>query len=141
MIIDKENKLADAQALTATAASENYIDASVARDIGKGEPLALVVSVTTELDSAGDTATLDIKVEADSVTNFASPTTLVQSAQIAEASCVAGAQFVLPIPPEMIGASDRYLRAYFTVGTENFTSGNIDAVIMPLSMVQTNKHG
>jgi len=125
MIIDSQLELSNAQALTATAASTNYIDMSVAGDANRS--LRLVIQVSTVLDSDGDAATLDVTIQTDTVANFASPTTIATIAQIAEATLVAGYRICnIEIPPEVC---QRYLRVYYTVGTENFTSGNVDAFL------------
>ncbi len=127
MIRDKELILADGQALTASAASENVIDKTVAGALGKD--LWLVVRCGTLLDSAGDAATtLDIKVQTDTVENFASPTDLVLSPQIAEASITANKELWKVKLPK---ALQRFVRVYFTVGTEDFTGGTIDAFLTP----------
>ena len=55
MILDSLLKFSDAQALTATADSTNVIDLSNDRDIGIGEPMALVVTVGVAADfTTGD---------------------------------------------------------------------------------------
>ncbi len=133
MILDKQNEFSDAQALTATAASTNIIDTSVLGD-AKNE-LYLVVQVSTKLASSGTSATLDIILQHDSAVGFGTVATLATLAQIAEATLVAGYRcWAIRLP----AGAKRYLRMYYTVGTENFTSGNIDAFLTP--DVQTNEN-
>jgi len=125
MIIDKQLEFSDAQALTATAESTNKLDTTVLGDAIN--ELRLVIQVSTTLDSAGDAATLDVTLQTDTVENFASPTTIATIAQIAEATLVAGYRICnIRLPAEV---AERYLRVYYTVGTENFTSGNVDAFL------------
>ena len=133
MIIDTQLEMSNAQALTATAASTNLIDTSVAGDAV--DELYLVVQVSTTLASAGKAATLDIILQTDSAVGFGTATTLATCPRIAEATLVAGYRcWAIRIP----SGAKRYLRMYYTVGTENFTSGNIDAF---LTMdVQTNEN-
>lgn len=139
MYLDNELYMSNAQALTATAASTDYIDLGqddTGTGVYGGTDMELLVRVDTELDSAGDSATLTIAIQVDTVTNFASPTTLAQSDAIAEAACTANAElFRVKIPH----GTERYLRIYYTVGTEDFTSGNISAIL--IIGRQTNKQG
>lgn len=135
MLLDAYNQFSNAQALTATAVSANIIDlgplggsptANLIRDIGAGEELHLSILVTTVLDSAGEAATLTVTLESDDNTGLSSATTHWTSGSIAEATLAAGywvAQGII-IPP---GAYQRYLGLRYTVGTENFTSGNVSA--------------
>ena len=120
MITDHENILSDEQAVTASAASTNYID--LQNTVNRvGEPLIPVLTVDTTFDSAGDAATLTIAIRDDATDAMAgSPAAIVSSAVIAEADLVAGAKIHLPRLP---ASSRRYIDAYYTVGTENFTAG------------------
>lgn len=127
MIIDKHTELCSAQVLTATAASTDYWDQGVAQDRGYSEQLFLHVHVPTTLDSAAEAATLTIELQCDSDSGFGSPKKLLLTDAIAEASLVQGFERFIPIPP---GLDERYVRAYFTVGTENFTGGTISARIV-----------
>ena len=62
MILDKELCFADDQAITTDAKSEHVLDLSVARNIGKGEPMAAVIFVKETFETATDNGTLDISV-------------------------------------------------------------------------------
>jgi len=133
MYLEKKNEFSDAQALTGTAASTNIIDTVVKGDAN--DELHLVVQVSSKLASSGKTATLDIILQHDSAVGMGTVTTLATLAQIAEATLVAGYRcWDIRIP----AGAKRYLRVYYTVGTEDFTAGNIDAF---LTMdVQTNEN-
>ena len=135
MIYDSLGYLSQAQAVTASAESTYYVDLGVAgRDIGPGEQLYVVVCIQTEMDSAGEAATLTIAVRTDTEVTFTGATTLLSTRAYAESTLTAGrAPIVIPIP---MGDAERYLQVYYTVGTENFTTGNIDAFIT--TGVQTN---
>jgi len=126
MYMDGENEFCNADALTATAASETVIDMMVARR-GRGGPLPIWANVQTALASAGGTATLNVDLQTDDNEDFDHATTLWSVDGIAEADLVAGYRFNLPDIPEN---TERYVRLYFVVGTEDFTSGNIDAGIV-----------
>ncbi len=129
MIFDKTTLLSDAQAITATAPSTNVIDlgpiaTGMARDIGKGKPIPLLVQVVEAFTAAG-AATLTIALQIDTVENFASPTTVWTSGAVALADLKAGKVFV----PEFIprGTNERYMRLNYTVATGPMTAGKIVA--------------
>ena len=128
MIIDKLLEFSTAQDLRGTAASEDYVD-TLAAGSAYGNELWLVVRVGTALESTGKNATLTISLQSDSNSNFSTALkTHVSSGAIAEASCTANTIiWKTKIPTGL----QRYLRLYYTVGTENFTSGTIDAFITP----------
>jgi len=132
VILDYDLQFSDSQALTATAIGANVVDLGAnptTRDIGTGEEVYLVVQVDTELDSAGDAATLVITLESDSTADLAtSATTHYSSGTIAEATCAAGAELVKVRLPA--GAYERYLGIRYTVAVENFTSGAISAFLV-----------
>jgi len=136
MIYDKLLYLSQSQTLTATAESTYYVDLGVAgRDVGPGEQLYVVVCIPVELDSSGEAATLTIALQTDAATTFdTGPTTLLSTRAYTEATLTAGrAPIVIPIP---LGDAERYVRLYYTVGTEDFTTGKVDAFIA--TGVQTN---
>ena len=68
MILDERNEFADAVALNTGAAGSyligDQIDLGVARDIGNGEPLHLVITVDTEID-AGASGTVQFQLVSD----------------------------------------------------------------------------
>lgn len=108
----------NSQALTATAASTNHNPSwNSGNDTG-----FFLFKVDTVMDSAGDAAVLAIKIESDVDSGFA--TSLKNEWErtgITEAELVAGFEIKIPVPIGM----QPFVRAYYTVTTENFTSGNI----------------
>lgn len=141
MIIDSFVQLSSAQALTATAASEDYISLQNPRDIGMGEPMALVVN--WRVAAGGTSPTFSVAVQVDDNTGFSSATTVVTSKTLSGTTAMpAGAQLVVPLPSlsEILttspsAAENTYLRANYTLGGTSPTM-TIDAQIMPVSMVQ-----
>lgn len=128
MITDKNLELSLAQALTATAASTNHIDQLAKGDAMDGSEVYLVVRCGTLLNSAGNGATLKIGIESDSDSGFATNKIEHAAKTIAEASIAANSvlwKTKLPL------GLQRYVRLYYTVTGENFTSGTIDAMITP----------
>lgn len=127
MILDKLNELSHDQALTATAASTNSIDQAAAGDAMDGSQLWLVVRVGTALASSGTGATLKIALQCDSDTAFGSVKELA-SLTVLEALCTENTVlWAIKLP---MGA-EQYVRVYYTVSGENFTSGTIDAFLTP----------
>lgn len=132
MILDKQNTLSEAQAITATAYSTHTIDlgapgtipwlgGTVKRDAGGGFPVGVMAQVVTTF--SGGTSVQAQLVESANA-NLSSHTVLNQTDAIPVASLVAGYQFPLgTIPP---GASKRYLGIrYVVVGTP--TTGAVTA--------------
>jgi hypothetical protein len=135
MFLDAYNLLSDAQAVTADAYSTNTIDlgaSSPARQIGDGEPMAVVFTVDVAL--AGTTPTIVFNVVDSANANLSSHTVLVASKSYS--ALAAGAQVVLPIPPGLPTA--RYLGAYYDVGGTTPTI-TLTAALMPLSMIDKRK--
>jgi hypothetical protein len=115
--------------LTASAAATNLIDLGEGLEnlnFGSAE-IWLNVKVGTILDSSGDAATLTVALVNDTVPPIDGSSIVVfQTAAIAEATLVAGYDVVrtrIPLDSDSL----RYLGIYYTVGTENFTTGTIDA--------------
>jgi hypothetical protein len=132
MFIDKLLLLDDGKSLTAgTTVSTDKIDLgdiTPNRQVGDGEPLALVICVDTAYAGSTDTNTFNVLTDADAA--LGSPTILA-ARTIPKALLVAGARFVIPIPPG--GPFERYLGASYVVGSGD--TGVITTFIQPLSMV------
>lgn len=127
MITDALLLLASAQAVTATAVSQNTIDlGSLPRDIGAGEPLYLCITVDETVTAAGSATVLFGAVVSDN-TDLSSGDTLAATGQIPKADLVAGRKPIfLPIPNNNLSANPkgkRYFGANFTVGTGPLTAG------------------
>ncbi|MBX3502799.1 MAG: hypothetical protein KF889_25420 [Alphaproteobacteria bacterium] len=126
MIFDKENLFSNDQAITDSAASTDYIDLGVSRDIGVGEPMEVFLGVTTAMLSGGS-STLAVALQTDTQSSFATAVTLQSISGVAKASLVAGyeiAKWKLP------AGVQRYLRLYYTPGTTDFTAGAVRAGLL-----------
>lgn len=110
MIIDKRLEFSAAQALTATAASTNSIDVGVARQIGPGEPLWIVI--VSKAAPGGTSPTIAISVETDDNTGFSSAATLATHPTLAAAAFGSGTRIVIPVPY----SNERYLQLKYTLG-------------------------
>ena len=142
-ILDSLTRLVAAQAFASSAVTTNSLPLKVAgRDIAKGEPLAMVFTVTT---SAAVAASETYVFHAQTATNAngttgaqviaATPTYTVAGGAIANRTDIlaAGTQVVLPIPPNAIPATATHLAGYVTLGASGAISCTVD--IVPLSHV------
>lgn len=134
MYIDKQNVLGTAQAVTASAASTDYLDIGAASDLGVVGGMHLMVTCTESATAAG-AATMSIAIQCDDNSSFSSAKTVAITDVIGKASLVASMEPIfIPLP---IGLDERYIRAYYTVATGPLTAGKFSAVIV--AGVQKNK--
>jgi len=135
MHLDEQALFSDQQAITATAASTNYIDLGAAntppggsnaiqQDFGGGNDIPLLIQVT---EAFNNLTSLTVAVQVDDDTSFSSPTTVATSGAILRADLVAGKK----IPPfnVPIGTDQRYLRLNYTVTGTAPTEGKVTAGI------------
>ncbi len=114
MYVDKNLILSDGQALTVDAASTYSIDLRAARKIWNGKPLYIVVIIDTGVATM---TYINFKVVTDTVATLASPTTQLETGDIAAASLTTGrAPIVIPIG-SAIGTTEQYLGLYYDITT------------------------
>ncbi|WP_316859938.1 Bbp16 family capsid cement protein [uncultured Cohaesibacter sp.] len=134
MLLDAQALFSDDQAITATAASTNYINfgdvvtppgapAALNRDYGGAQNIPLLIQVTEAFDNL---TSLTVAVQVDDNPSFSSPTTVV-SETVLLANLVAGKK----IPPFNIPleTNEQYMRLYYTVTGTAPTAGAITAGI------------
>jgi hypothetical protein len=125
--VDKLTEMSDEQAVTASAASTDYIDLEDAgRDVGVGEETYLVIIVDESVTAAG-AATVVFALETDDNSGFSSATALVATAAIPKATLVAGYEVLVVALPHNC---ERYLRVYYTVATGPLTAGKFTAMVV-----------
>lgn len=129
MILDERSEFTDAtdvSASTGTALAGDVIDLTVARDIGQGQPIYLVIQVTT-LFASGGSATVNFRLRSDGVAAIHATTSTahVETGAIAFGSLTLGAQFVLALPSEGL-AYERYLGVQVVTGTATTTAGSVN---------------
>ena len=120
MYLDAQNLFSNDQDITGDAASTNVIDLGGDFDIQPGEPIHVLIQVTTTF--AGGTS-LIVSLQSDGDEAFGSATTDLATADIAQASLVKGYQF------EIVGLArhnEQYIRLYYD-DTGAFTAGSIVA--------------
>lgn len=133
MIQDKDLCLMTDTAVTAAAGTTDYLAPGSVQNV-LTEQFYLMATCTTTCDSANDTATVTLQVQVDDNVSFDSATVLAQSAAFAigSAELTAGGRILVPIPFNAV-AAEKYLRGYFSVGTQNLTAGKftVDVVKNP----------
>lgn len=127
--VDAQNTYSDAQALTVTAVSTNLIDHGQDRNLGVGKPLGIVITVDVAAAGGG---TLTISLQADDNSGFASPATVSTTTAIAAAALTAGAQIVLPVPPDTL--TERFSRLNYVLAT--MTGITVTAYMAPIDQIQ-----
>lgn len=126
---DKVLVLSEAQAITASAASDNYLNPGVVTNPGITSLLDVTVDTLFACATSGATVTIAVEVGKDSA--FATKKTLATTAAITYSDLTAGKQIQLPIPHQF-DADDEYtyMRAYYTCSA-TMTAGALTAVIVP----------
>lgn len=143
MYLDAQLQFSDSQALTATALSTNVIDlGTVDRNIGVGEPLAVVFNVEVAADqTTGDEDyQFDVEVASDASITTArkligrrifesgTPTAPTENADL----LVAGFQFMIPIPVGGLDEAERYLAVRYTLAGTTPTI-TVSAHLVPMN--------
>jgi hypothetical protein len=143
MIMDKQLVLSDAQAVTASAASESVYDATGAplngvnigiastfgSDLGAGDGLRPKIAAYVNTTFATLTS---LQVHFQGSTDGTTYTTYAETPAIVLANLTAGRQiaaFDWPLVPEQ-DTLPRYYRLYYTVAGSDATAGKIDAAIV-----------
>lgn len=109
-LMDAQNLFSDAQALTVTAASTNYIDGSAARLSGNGEPLMVLAAITSV---GGTSPTITAALEGADDTAFSTNKITLATVTPTLVSGTAYGLLKLAISPH---AAKRYYRMYYTMG-------------------------
>ena len=141
MIIDERTEFCDAVACNTGAAGTynlgDLINMEVARDIGNGQPVYLVISVDTEIITGGTAGTVAFQLVSDSTSTvatdgtqtvhyaskaFVTDDTALTELQAGEvAVCVA-------LPMEGV-AYEQYLAVQQVTGTTAITAGKVNAFL------------
>jgi len=132
MLLDERSEFADATALsTAGTGIANFGDimdlTAVTSDLGHGEPVYLVIQVTTAVTSAGAaTVVFSLVSDAGAIATDGSATQHIASAAIPKATLVAGYELAIPLPA---GDYERYIGVQQNVGTAALTAGAVNAFL------------
>lgn len=122
----------DLSQVAATYNSENIVDTgnatNIARDMGEGEPLYIVFTVTEAFVGVGATVAINCVVSA--ATALTGSTTVGSVAATAVASLTLGTQFVVRIDPLVASLGLRYLGVIYTIATATTTAGAMTAYVV-----------
>ncbi|MFW5838207.1 MAG: Bbp16 family capsid cement protein [Desulfovibrionaceae bacterium] len=124
MFIDAQNEFSTDQAVTASAVSENVIDAG--KNAGAGQPLRIHCMVSTDFDDAGTSLQVGLR-SADSAAGVAAGTEHWVGPAVLAASLKQGYVFNLPPLPD---THERYVGLYYTVAGGPFGAGKVDAALV-----------
>ena len=128
MRLDAQALFSDAQAVTAAAASTNYIDLeAAARWIGTGNKLEIHVGCDVAMTDSGSDSTLAVALEQDDNTSFSSATA-IQTIGTFGATSAAGTTLSAII--DMDAVTERYIRLYYTPANGNLSTGSFTAAIV-----------
>jgi len=130
MYLDSQLQFSSGQALTGTAVSTNDIDLGIDQDIGKGEPMAVVVVATVDSDFTTGDETYAVDVLTDNDVAFGSPSTVMSSGVFLGSSFKQGDKIIVPIGH----VNERYLRVNFALGGTT-PIVTVDAYLQPMSMI------
>lgn len=131
MTPDSKLLFSEAQAFTATGVSTNVVDLGIDQDIGKGEPMTVVVVVTTAADSADGDETYQFALQSDDNDSFSSADELVRVTRTRD---VLSAGYLITVPVGIV--NQRYLRLQAILGGTT-PSVSVTAYLHPSSMVDT----
>ena len=118
----------DLSQVVGTYNSESIVDLGTARDIGEGEPLYIVFTVTEAF--VGATATVAMNCVVSAAAALTTPTTVGSVSATAVASLTLGAQFVVRINPLVASLGLRYLGVIYTIATATTTAGAMSAYVV-----------
>ena len=132
MLLDERNEFADALDVSASAGTNligDVIDLGVARDIGHGQPLYLVIQVTLAFASGGS-ATVDFRLRSDGVAAIHDTTSTphLSTGPLTIAQLALGKQHVIPLPPEGV-AYEQFLGVQAVTAAATTTAGSVNAFL------------
>lgn len=120
MIADVQSLFSNDQAVTVSAPSANYYDRGALgtpvrsnaqrNDLGRGTKIPFLVQVTRSFVGA---TSVQVSVQVDDNSAFASPRTIAQTPAIPVEDLRAGYQFGMDTFPR--GANERFVRLFYTV--------------------------
>lgn len=113
MILDAQQNYSNAQALTATADSTNYIDHGADRNLGIGDPVLVELVLDVAASDANGNETYTAILETDDNTSFSSATQVGPTVTITRGDA-AGTRYFIPLPPDT--SLERYTQLAFTLG-------------------------
>lgn len=142
MIMDERTEFADAVSVAAAAGTAlvgSQIDLGVARDVGQGQPVYLVITTDTEIITGGAAGTIQFKLSSDSTAVIAtngdatdhwiSREFVTDDAGNNDAELNAGGVIAVVALPAEGPAYEQFLGILVVTATTTTTAGNINAFL------------
>lgn len=143
MILDERNEFADAASVAAAAGTAMIGDViplgSIARDMGMGEPVWLVITCATEIITGGAAGTIKFQLASDaqaaiatdgSATVHLDSGTFVTDDSAANATQMNAGEVIFAAPlPVQGNVYEAYLGILAVIGTTTVTAGAINAFL------------
>lgn len=129
MLLDKELRLSNAQAVTASAKSTNTIDLGANSWAGNSNGARPSIGLLLEVDesaAAAGAATVTFQVRSSANADMTGAVVHAQSRAVPIANLTAGAE--VPFKPDIPEDANRYVDIYYEVGTGPLTAGKFSAV-------------
>lgn len=121
-MLDSQHLYCDDQAVTATAASTDYINhKATSLDFGAGNSVDLEVICTTAMTDTGSDSTVTVTIEQDDNSAFSSATTVATVGTFAATSAI-GTKLTFTLSPGQI--TEQYSRLQLTVAGGNLSTGS-----------------
>jgi len=126
MIMDSQLLFSDAQAVTAAAASTNYVDLGKARDIGNGKDLYVVTVVDVALTDSSSDSTVTVTLQTDDEATFSGAATGCTCYTVAATAAI-GTTYIHRLGPG--DANAQYIQIYYTPNNGNLSTGSFTTFI------------
>jgi hypothetical protein len=125
MFVDAQLLFSDAQAVTAAAASTNYVDLGAVRDAGVGQSLYVVCVCDVAMTDGSSDSTLAVALETDSTSTFTPDAT--RTLFTFSALSAAGTVKISRLGPDDLNL--RYAQIKYTPANGNLTTGSFTTFI------------
>jgi hypothetical protein len=132
MILDAQTTLSDFQALAASGASTNLIDFTKVRNLGVGEPLALVLTLDVAADATDGNETYTAQLQTDTTAAFGAAVNVGPVITITRGDA-AGKKYTILLPND--ASFKQFVRLNYTLGGTT-PSVTLTAEIVPAFDVQ-----
>jgi hypothetical protein len=142
MILDERTEFADAVSVANAAGTDligDVIDMTVARDLGNGQPVYLVITTDTEVITGGTAGTIKFQLASDAQAaiatdgsasvHFDTGTLVTDDAALNDARLNAGGVIAVVALPAEGTVYERYLGILAVVATTTVTAGAINAFL------------
>jgi hypothetical protein len=132
MILDAQTTLSDFQALAASGVSTNLIDFTKVRNLGVGEPLALVLTLDVAADATDGNETYTAQLQTDTTAAFGAPVAVGPVITITRGDA-AGKKYTILLPND--ASFKQFVRLNYVLGGTT-PSVTLTAEIVPAFDVQ-----